>query len=199
MLAIIEFNNIEAIIVFTKLDLLDKKEEYEKIKDYYTSIGYKVYESSKDKLPSYLLDEVNGSLSVLTGQSGVGKSTMLNLLDSNLNIKTSEISRALGRGKHTTRHVELLEIADGYLADTPGFGTVDFTGMDLTDLSHSFREFFEFLPHCKYAQCLHINEPDCEIKKMVNSSKILKSRYENYLLFIEEIKDTKKKYWKGKI
>ena len=152
------------------------------------------YESSKDLLPYELLDELKDNVCVLTGQSGVGKSTLLNQFDSNLNIKTNEISQALGRGKHTTRHVELLSLGDGYLADTPGFGTVDFTGIDAYTLSQQFREFFEALPNCKYGQCLHINEPNCEVKRKIENNEILKSRYENYLLFVKEIQETKKKY-----
>ena len=194
MLAIIEFNNIEAIIVFTKLDLLEDKTEYEIVKEYYQKIGYTIYESSKDFLPHDLLSELDGNVCVLTGQSGVGKSTLLNHFDENLNIKTNEISQALGRGKHTTRHVELLPLGGGYLADTPGFGTVDFIGMDLSSMSHAFVEFFESLPNCKFGQCLHINEPNCEVKRKVENNEILKSRYENYLLFMKEIQETKKKY-----
>ena len=194
MIAIIEYNNIEAVIVFTKLDLLVDKEEYHLIRDYYKKIGYTIYESSKDLLPYELLDELKDNVCVLTGQSGVGKSTLLNQFDSSLNIKTNEISQALGRGKHTTRHVELLSLGEGYLADTPGFGTVDFTGIDAYTLSQQFREFFEALPNCKYGQCLHINEPNCEVKRRIENNEILKSRYENYLLFVKEIQETKKKY-----
>lgn len=194
MIAIIEYNNIEAVIVFTKLDLLEEKEEYFIIRDYYKKIGYTIYESSKDLLPYELLDELKDNVCVLTGQSGVGKSTLLNQFDSSLNIKTNEISQALGRGKHTTRHVELLSLGEGYLADTPGFGTVDFTGIDVYTLSQQFKEFFEALPNCKYGQCLHINEPNCEVKRRIENNEILKSRYENYLLFVKEIQETKKKY-----
>ena len=96
------------------------------------------------------------------------------------NIKTNEISQALGRGKHTTRHVELLSLGDGYLADTPGFGTVDFTGIDAYTLSQQFREFFEALPNCKYGQCLHINEPNCEVKR-----KIENNEFDDFLDFDE--------------
>ena len=194
MIAIIEYNNIEAVIVFTKLDLLEEKEEYFIIRDYYKKIGYTIYESSKDLLPYELLDELKDNVCVLTGQSGVGKSTLLNQFDSSLNIKTNEISQALGRGKHTTRQVELLSLGEGYLADTPGFGTVDFTGIDVYTLSQQFKEFFEALPNCKYGQCLHINEPNCEVKRRIENNEILKSRYENYLLFDKEIQETKKKY-----
>lgn len=194
MLAIIEFNNIEPIIIFTKLDLLSEVEYYNNIKEYYKKIGYKIYESSKEYLPTEVLPEIEGKLCVLAGQSGVGKSTLLNNFDSSLTLKTNEISKALGRGKHTTRHVELLEIANGYLADTPGFGTVDFIGMEAIDLSQSFREFFDSVKKCKFSQCLHINEPNCEVKRKVESGDILKSRYENYLLFVKEISTYKKKY-----
>lgn len=194
LLAIIEFNNIEAVIVFTKLDLLTDYEKYTKIRDYYANLGYKIYESSISALPADIVNEVKSNLCVLAGQSGVGKSTLLNNIDPRLKLKTSEISQALGRGKHTTRHVELIEINSGYLADTPGFGTVDFYDMEVSDLSHSFIEFFSHLEKCKYSTCLHINEPGCEVKKLVEDGVILKSRYDNYLLFVKEIKESKKKY-----
>ena len=189
--------NILPILVFNKMDLLNEEEliETKKIIDYYNKIGYTTLQTSTklneiDNLEKLLENKI----SFFTGQSGVGKSSILNVLDPSLSIKTAEISKALGRGKHTTRHVELLSLGEGYLADTPGFGTVDFTGIDAYTLSQQFREFFEALPNCKYGQCLHINEPNCEVKRRIENNEILKSRYENYLLFVKEIQETKKKY-----
>ncbi len=193
MLAIFEFNDIETIIVFTKLDLLDNKDEYLKVKKYYQNLGYSIYESSRDVLPVDLLKEVDDNICVLTGQSGVGKSTLLNGFDQSLDLKTSEISQALGRGKHTTRHIELIPLAKGYLADTPGFGMVSFDDMDVLSLSQAFREFFLASKKCKYGQCLHINEPNCEVKNLLEKKEILESRYKNYLLFVKEIEEKERK------
>ena len=101
---------------------------------------------------------------------------------------------ALGRGKHTTRHVELLQIGDGWVADTPGFGTIDFEGMEKIDLAQNFIEFFKHSSCCKYNGCLHINEPACKVKELVNENVILKSRYDNYLVFINDLGKDKKEY-----
>ena len=127
---------------------------------------------------------------MVAGQSGVGKSTLINLFD-NFKIKTDEISKALGRGKHTTRCSELLPVGNGYIADTPGFGTVDLD-MDLVSLSQTFIEFFEC--KCKFNPCLHLNEPQCSVKQKVDNKEILQSRYDNYLDFVKEIKSKKNKY-----
>ena len=197
LISIMEFNNIESIIVFSKIDLLPETEkaEYEVIKTYYQNIGYKVYEVDKEKNDEKILEEFKDSVCVLAGQSGVGKSSILNKIDENLLIKTNEISHALGRGKHTTRHVELHKIGKGYLADAPGFGIVDFTDFDQLTLSHTFVEFFEKSDNCKFSKCLHINEPKCFVKEEVENGNILKSRYENYLLFSKEIeKNIKNRY-----
>ena len=131
---------------------------------------------------------------MFTGQSGVGKSSLLNLLNPNLSIETNEISLALGRGKHTTRHVELLQIENGWVADTPGFGTIDFEGMEKIDLAQNFIEFFKHSSSCKYNGCLHINEPSCKVKELVENNTILKSRYENYITFINDLGKDKKDY-----
>lgn len=195
LLSIVEYNDIEAIIIFTKLDLLQDCHEYLKIKSYYQKIGYKVIESTKDlQMNQEIIDEINHSISVLAGQSGVGKSTILNKIDSSFNLKTAEISYALNRGKHTTRHVELLPVGKGLVADTPGFGTSDFDKMDLLTFSNTFRDFFKLRDKCRFGKCIHENEPSCGVKEAVEKKEILNSRYQNYLLFLEEIKELQKKY-----
>ena len=185
LITIIEFNNIEPIICFTKLDLLGK-EQLEKIKiimNYYRFIGYKVYQNDDiDNLSTVFKDKIT----VFTGQSGAGKSTLLNHLDNTLDLKTNDISYSLGRGKHTTRHVELLPILNGWIADTPGFSKVDFYDMKKEDIRDQFIEFNEYRDECKYKDCMHIHENQCEIKNKVKEGIILSSRYENYINFIEK-------------
>ncbi|MBE6152366.1 MAG: ribosome small subunit-dependent GTPase A [Firmicutes bacterium] len=183
LLVILEFNNIKPIICFTKLDLLKEEEKEEAINfiNYYKHIGYDVYDNTQ-------LDEIKkifkNKLTVFTGQSGAGKSTLINKLNPNLNLKTDEISKALGRGKHTTRHVELIDLYGGLVADTPGFSSVSFLGMSLSDIRDSFIEFNKYRDECEYKDCMHDNESICEIKKQLKESNILESRYQNYLKFI---------------
>ncbi len=183
LLSIIEFNNIKPVICFTKLDLLDSNEliEMNKIFDYYKSIGYLVFNNQElDEFKKIFKDKIV----VFTGQSGAGKSSLLNKLDSNLNLKTDEISYALNRGKHTTRHVELMPLFDGFVVDTPGFSAVDFNDMSNSDIRDNFVEFNDFKQECRYRDCMHDLEDECGIKNHVMSSDILKSRYENYIKFI---------------
>lgn len=180
-LTIIAWNNIKPIIVFTKVDLVDI-EKFEEIISYYKKY-YEVYLNTQ-------IDEIKklfkNKISVFAGQSGAGKSTLLNNLNINLNLKTSEISLALNRGKHTTRHVELLDIEGGLVADTPGFSKLEFIGMSNGDIRDNFLEFNLYRSLCKYRDCMHDKEDCCEIKKQVMQGNICQSRYENYLNFIHK-------------
>lgn len=183
LLCIIEYNNITPVICFTKLDLLneEEKQKIEETISYYKKIGYKVFKNTE-------IEEIKKSfkekITVFTGQSGAGKSTLLNKLNPSLNLKTNEISQALGRGKHTTRHVELIEMYGGLIADTPGFSSISFIGMKDEDIRDNFIEFNEYREFCEYKDCMHISETDCEIKRQLGKN-ILNSRYENYLKFIK--------------
>lgn len=183
LLTIISYNNIEPIICFTKLDLLSREEriEIDNIQEYYSKIGYKVV-TNEDK--NKFREILKNKITVLTGQSGAGKSSLLNLLDKRLDLRTDEISKALNRGKHTTRHTELYEVMDGYVVDTPGFSNVDFHGMSAMDIRDNMKEMFDNLDYCKYRDCMHIKEDGCMVKNLVNSKDILISRYDNYKYFI---------------
>lgn len=194
-ITILEYNKITPILIFNKWDLLndDDLREVLEVEKYYSKLGYKVIRTSaKQSLLNQLESFIENKISVITGQSGVGKSSILNVLDPSLKLNTNDISKALNRGKHTTRHVELIKIKNGWIADTPGFGIMEFIDMEETDIAHSFVEFFELSSSCKYSGCLHLNEPKCMVKDGVLSGAILKSRYENYKQFIEEIKKRKK-------
>lgn len=181
-LTIISYNNITPIIYFSKLDLLNN-EELKKINtyiSYYQQIGYLVSTTTVD-----LLNIIKEKTVVLTGQSGAGKSTLLNTIDPNLNLKTAEISYALGRGKHTTRHTELFHTHNTFIVDTPGFSKIDFIGMSNIAIRDNMKEMFDNLEYCKYQDCMHISEDGCHVIELVNNNKILKSRYQNYLNFIK--------------
>lgn len=184
LLTIIEFNNIKPVICFTKLDLInnDKLKEIESIMDYYKKIGYEVYKNTDKELKNIFRDKIT----VFAGQSGAGKSSLLNRLDSNLNLEIGEVSTALGRGRHTTRHTELIEVLGGYIADTPGFSSISFNGMTKSDIRDNFIEFNKYRDYCEYKDCMHINELKCAIKDNVENNNILHSRYDNYLKFVEK-------------
>lgn len=184
LLCIIEYNNITPIICFTKLDLLTEEEQknINTIINYYKKIGYQVYLNTEiEKIKTVFKNKKT----VFTGQSGAGKSTLLNKLNPELNLKTNEISLSLGRGKHTTRHVELLDIYDGLIADTPGFSSLDFIDMTNSDIRDNFIEFNTYRDKCEYKDCMHITETKCEIKKELEKGNIMNSRYENYLKFLK--------------
>ena len=180
-LTIISYNNIEPIIYFTKLDLLnnEEKKEINKYIKYYKDIGYTVASN-----PTELMTNIKNKTVVFTGQSGAGKSTLLNKLNPTLSLKTDEISNYLGRGKHTTRHTELYNIENTYIADTPGFSKIDFNGMTKIDIRDNMKEMFNNLEYCKYSDCMHINEDGCEVINLVNNNIIIQSRYNNYKSFI---------------
>ena len=185
LINIIEYNNIKPVLCLSKLDLLDTNDEVDKYIKYYKDIGYTVIINTETEK---IKEVFKNKITVITGQSGVGKSTLLNMLDSSLNLKTNEISFALGRGKHTTRHVELIKLFDGLVADTPGFSSLSFIGMKKEDIRDNFIEFNAYRDKCRYKDCMHLKEDDCEIKRLVGKGEILKSRYENYTKFISEVK-----------
>ena len=183
-LAIIQYQEIDVIIVFTKMDLGDNKPYFD-----YVSQGFKCFLINnllKNENFIDLKNELKNKLNVFTGQSGVGKTSLLNNL-LNLNEKTNDISLALGRGKHTTRVVEIFELDDIKIIDTPGFGKFD---LELTksQLSTSFFDFKIWSKKCKFISCLHFKEEDCEVKRQYQNGSLLKTRYENYIKMLMEAK-----------
>ncbi len=197
-LVVVESFQIEPIICLTKTDIVSE-EERKKIQPFiedYQNIGYTVIETYIDdqQLKDKLIPILKEKVSVLAGQSGVGKSTMLNTILPELNLKTGIISEALGRGKHTTRHVELLDVCGGLLADTPGFSSFDFDEIDKEQLSYCFPEFRKVSDRCKFRECLHISEPKCAVQEDLKNGEIKEYRYKHYVKFLEEITDRKPRY-----
>ncbi|WP_416150998.1 ribosome small subunit-dependent GTPase A [Salipaludibacillus sp. HK11] len=195
----VEANNVEPIICLSKVDL-ERDEEKDAMISYvedYKKLGYEVLKTSiyiEETLKS-LEPFINGKVSVFAGQSGVGKSSLLNALKPGINIETNEISKSLGRGKHTTRHVELISLnGGGYVADTPGFSSLDFIDFKAEDLSLYFPEMRQRINDCKFRQCTHVNEPGCAVKDAFNKGEIAPHRYTHYVEFLDEIKKQKRRY-----
>lgn len=183
MIMLVEYNDIKPVVCISKKDLSDKT-SVDTIKAYYSSLGYVVYDSGLDD-PAPILDILKGKITVLCGQSGVGKSTLLNGIDPLLNIKTQAISKALNRGKHTTRHVQLYEEGDGLLADTPGFSSLDLTSVDKDLLATKITAFKPYVNNCRFIDCRHLNEPDCSLKEAVEQNLIPKTFYDTYYDLIQ--------------
>ena len=192
MLSIIIYNKIDPIICFTKIDLLSKEEysEFKRLYDYYNRIGIKTVTNQElDKLDSLIA----GKILVLTGQTGAGKSSLINKLMPSLSLETHAISKALGRGVHTTRHVELFKYKDAFIADTPGFSSLDINSIKKEELKDTF---IEFENECEFKDCLHIKENRCSVKDRVHNGEILLERYENYKKMVSEIESIRIVYKK---
>ncbi|MGX7068904.1 ribosome small subunit-dependent GTPase A [Gemella bergeri] len=188
-----ENSNIDIILIFTKLDLLNEiEQEYMyKVMKYYKSIGYQVYTNDEEDI-SKIKSQLSGEYIAISGQSGAGKSSFINKLSGNLNIETAEISKHLGRGRHTTRHIEFYKLDDFYIADTPGFSSIDITFIEKEDIQYLFREFSDYT--CKFQPCNHVEEVNCGVKEAVKTGELLQSRYEDYKMFFKEKETQKKKY-----
>lgn len=195
----IENSGLIPLICLTKMDLLKPGEAnvVQSAIHLYKSIGYSVHVTSSKKREGLetIEEALAGSISVFAGQSGVGKSSLLNAMIPDLNLMTSEISHRLGRGRHTTRHVELLPLGKGGLiADTPGFSQLDFVELEVENLGECFKEFREPAENCKFRGCLHVHEPGCAVIEAVQQGRIAKSRYDHYVQFLQEMKDKKRRY-----
>ncbi|EGM53358.1 GTP-binding protein [Ligilactobacillus ruminis SPM0211] len=197
-LVMLSENEIVPILYFSKADLMDEttKERMLPVFDYYSKY-YRTVVSEKnmadEELVSALLGEA-GNVLVVMGQTGAGKSTLLNRLDPKLKLETGEISKALSRGRHTTRKVSLMDVKGHLIADTPGFSSFELREIEKERLSSLFEDFNEYSPQCRFRGCLHLNEPDCAVKAAVLEGKILESRYENYKLFQKMIQEQKPRY-----
>lgn len=198
-LVTLEYKDIDPVIYLSKLDLMPDDTLAKLITKRYEAIGYQVIASLDEEANQRALFRIFASgLTVFMGQSGAGKSTLLNKLVPELELATGEISESLGRGKHTTRHVELLPIAGGLVADTPGFSSIDFLDIESRELPRLFPEFVQAAPLCKFRECMHVKEPGCEVKKRVEEGSIAVSRYEDYQQFLEEIEKRRPVYRKKK-
>ena len=180
-IVLMEINHVKPIICITKRDLISDNglKDYDKILDYYRSIGYEVvFNTDLENIKELLKNKT----SVFTGQTGAGKSTLLNRLNPDWDLDTGEISQALGRGRHTTRVVELFEFMGGKVMDTPGFSSLEFNEYTREEIKNAFVEFKNF--PCPFKDCTHTNEKECVVKREVLENNILESRYLNYLNFI---------------
>lgn len=190
--ALAVINNIEPIVVFTKTDL-DGADEYI---DIYKKAGIKSFSVScvNGDGVELVKNELKGCISAFCGNSGVGKSSLLNAIDETLSLKTGEISDKLGRGRHTTRHSEMIKVEGGYVADTPGFSSFDIEENEIIlkdDLPYAFKEFEDYIGECKFTSCLHVKDKGCRILQAVEDGDIPVSRHESYCAMMEEAKSVK--------
>lgn len=188
-----EVNKLKPIICFNKSDLADEKKK-EEIRDVLKNTDYKVVFTSKKDQESIegLKDILKDKLSVFSGPSGVGKSSVMNAVQPDFQLKTGEISDKLKRGKHTTRHAEIYKLSfGGYVVDTPGFSSFELEGINEYELKEYYPEIKKLDMGCRFADCLHYKEPDCVIKDAVEKGLISETRYLNYVRLLEQIRKTK--------
>lgn len=191
-----ERENLDIVIILSKIDLDETGEITESIKEEFEKIGYRVIPVSTKTGENIdkVREEMENSISVFAGQSGVGKSSIINAIDPEFNLETAEISQKLGRGKHTTRHAELFKVGkNAVIADTPGFSSFELNDIEIEELQEYFIEFEEYAD-CKFgSKCIHKNEPGCGVKEAVEDGEISKRRYDDYLLILDEINNLKGK------
>lgn len=193
MTVLAEKHGIEPVIVITKTDL----DNFEELFKTYKSAGYRVYLHSDETRENIeeIKNELNGCISALTGNSGVGKSTLINALCPDLTLQTGEISDKLGRGRHTTRQAEIFHIGNGLVIDTAGFSSIDFASDSVifsSELEEYFPEIREHLGECQFTGCAHLGDKGCKISELVSEGIISQSRYESYKSMYEEQKSLKK-------
>lgn len=194
LLALAELAKIPAIMVLNKVDLAEAG-LVDKIKRIYEPLGYEVYPISavSGEGVEPLRERLRGKICAFGGPSGVGKSSTINAIDSNVTLRTGQVSEKIGRGKHTTRYAELLPFDEGYIADTPGFGNLILDGMLEENFEPAFREFAKYEQGCKFCPCTHTHEPVCGIKEAVADGSIAASRYDSYVTILKELKELQEK------
>ncbi|MGT2742755.1 ribosome small subunit-dependent GTPase A [Streptococcus plurextorum] len=190
-LVLLEHKSIQPIVYISKLDLLESRGEMDSIRAHYQAIGYDFCYDLDDLLP-LLADKIT----VFMGQTGVGKSTLLNKIAPDLELATREISDSLGRGRHTTRAVSLYNVHSGKIADTPGFSSLDYEVSTAEELNAAFPEFKELSPSCKFRSCTHTHEPNCAVKEALDAKELWQVRYDNYLQILSEIENRREVYKK---
>lgn len=193
-LIMMEQADIPAVICFNKKDLAEE-EEVRSLSSIYRECGYPVILSSAKEREGLaeIRSTLEGKTTVVAGPSGVGKSSLTNLLQAHVKMETGEISRKLKRGRHTTRHSQVIPVGENtYLMDTPGFSSLYLTDMEQQELKNYFREFRKYEEGCRFQGCLHIHEPDCEVKRALEQGEISRLRYENYLSLYEELKEKRR-------
>ena len=193
-LCMMEYQKVPVTICFNKCDLVteEKKQELEAI---YKPAGYDViFTSAKEGIHlEDLKERLKGKTTTVAGPSGVGKSSLINQIQDGIYMETGAISEKIERGKHTTRHSEIIPLGDdAYIMDTPGFSSMDVPGFEKKDLWTCYPEFLAYEPYCKFQGCSHINEPNCGVKDALAEGKISQIRYENYVLLYNELKQIKK-------
>jgi ribosome biogenesis GTPase len=193
------YKNLEAVICINKIDL-DADGEYKKIASIYRKLNYTVILSSSkiDKGLDSLKTALAGKVSVFAGQSGVGKSTILNRIMDSWLMETGEVSEKISRGRHTTRHAELVQLQDGgYVVDTPGFSSFELTDIEYDELQLFYPEFCSYINSCRFTRCSHISEPGCLVKEALEQGLIDKDRYSRYTVFYNLLKQNKDNQYRG--
>ena len=198
-LIMMEYQDIPSVIVFNKVDLAELPEENTEflrdLRETYESAGYRVLiiSAREDRGVDLVREALRGKVTTVAGPSGVGKSSLINKLQSDIEMETGEISRKIARGKNTTRHAQLIRIEeDTFICDTPGFSSMLLPEMEKESLDDCFPEFLPYIADCKFAECAHINEPSCAVKAALEEGKIAKSRYNNYVILYDELKNRKR-------
>ena len=191
-----EYNNLKVTVCFNKLDLISEEERNE-IVGMVKSAGYEIiFLKAKEGYGiREIKEKLKNNVTVLCGPSGVGKSTILNTIAGRELMETGEVSEKLRRGKHTTRHSELIDMGDGFIVDTPGFSSLDLDFLSKEELQNCFPEFTDYIGNCKFTGCLHYKEPGCVIKEAVTENKINSKRYEFYIKTLEEAMSRRNKQW----
>ena len=190
-LVLLEQKTIEPLIYISKLDLVEDRSQLDAYKAIYEKIGYPFLYSLEELLP-----HLEKKVTVFMGQTGVGKSTLLNKIAPELALETGQISDSLGRGRHTTRAVSFYNVNGGKIADTPGFSSLDYEVKESELLNDCFPELAEVSQGCKFRTCTHTHEPACAVKLALESGQVAQSRYDNYLQFLSEIEQTRETFKK---